>query len=594
MRHRLGWLASLTLAAAPGSGQSVLVSPDAYLKASNTDAFDNFGAAIDASGSTVVVGAYGEASSAMTVNGDQSLNDAPGTGAAYVFVRSGSTWTQQAYLKSSFFFGGGTFGREVAIDGDRIAVGATGTLGGSVYLFERSGTSWSEVDRVSRSSGALFGHAVALSGTTLLVGAYGHDDSAFDQDSGAAYVYVESGSDWISEAFLQSPDPERLDWFGYSVSLSGDTLAVGAPMEDGGSSGMGGNPADNSATNSGAAFVFVRSGTIWTQQAYVKASNTGVGDEFGRSVALCGDTLVVSAWREDSVAKGVGGDESDDTFLDAGAAYVFVRSGTTWSQQAYLKASNTEINDRFGSWVDLDGDRLVVSAVFEDGSTAGVNGDQADNNAGNAGALYLFERAGTTWAQLAYLKASNPDTFDELSRAAISGDVLVCATEKEDSAATGIDGDASDNSATSAGAAYAFELQSLPASSVYCTAKLNSDGCVPTVAVPAGPPLVIDASLVPANKNGLFFYGLSGALAAPFFGGTLCVTPPLRRTFIQSSSGAGPCGGAYAFDLDAWIAGGNDPLLVPGTQLNGQFWYRDPLDSFGVGLTDATELFVTP
>ena len=127
----------------------------------------------------------------------------------------------------------------------------------------------------------------------------------------------------------------------------------------------------------------------------------------------------------------------------------------------------------------------------------------------------------------------------------------------------------------------------------YCTAKLNSDGCLPQVGVDAGPPFQIEATLILPGKNGLMFYGLAGRIAAPLLGGTLCVAPPLRRTFVQKSFGTGaPCSGAYSFDLDTWIAEGNDPLLLPGTQLNAQFWYRDPLDPLGVGLTDGLELFV--
>ena len=145
----------------------------------------------------------------------------------------------------------------------------------------------------------------------------------------------------------------------------------------------------------------------FTQQAYLKASNTEAIDNFGFAVAVAGDTVVVGAHREDSNATGVNGNQADNSAFDAGAAYVFVRSGTTWTQQAYLKASNTGADDRFGWSVAVAGDTVVVGAINEESNATGVNGNQADNSATNAGAAYLFVRSGTTWTQQAYLKASN-------------------------------------------------------------------------------------------------------------------------------------------------------------------------------------------
>ena len=136
--------------------------------------------------------------------------------------------------------------------------------------------------------------------------------------------------------------------FGGSVSISGDSVIVGAIGESSNASGVNGNESDNSATASGAAYIFVRSGTTWSQQAYLKVSNAGAGDRFGYSVGISADTVIIGAWSEASNATGVNGDETDNSAEEAGAAYVFVRNGTTWSQQAYLKASNTSAKDRFG------------------------------------------------------------------------------------------------------------------------------------------------------------------------------------------------------------------------------------------------------
>src|SRR5204863_50002 len=160
----------------------------------------------------------------------------------------------------------------------------------------------------------------------------------------------------------------------------------------------------------GAAYVVVRNAGVWSQQAYLKTSNTSVtrqgplGDQFGRSVAISGDTVVVGAWGEDNAATGVNSAVTDCTAAQAGAAYVFVRSGAAWSQQAYLKASNTDAADNFGLSVAVSGDTAVVGALGEASAATGVNGNQADNTTAFAGAAYVFTRSGTTWSQQAYLK----------------------------------------------------------------------------------------------------------------------------------------------------------------------------------------------
>jgi hypothetical protein len=214
---------------------------------------------------------------------------------------------------------------------------------------------------------------------------------------------------FAQQAYLKASNTGAEDLLGSSVAISGDTMVVGAPGEDSNATSVNGNQLDNSAGSSGAAYVFVRSDTTWSQQAYLKASNTGGGDLFGNSVAISGDTIVVGAPREDSNATGVNDNEADNSALNSGAAYVFVRSGTTWSQHAYLKASNTEAVDSFGGEVAISGDAIVIGAANEDSNATGVNGNQNDNSAPNAGAAYVFGRSGSTWSQQAYLKASNTE-----------------------------------------------------------------------------------------------------------------------------------------------------------------------------------------
>ncbi|HEY0137320.1 MAG TPA: FG-GAP repeat protein, partial [Nannocystis sp.] len=192
--------------------------------------------------------------------------------------------------------------------------------------------------------------------------------------------------------YFKASNTEGGDYFGYSVALSSDgtTLAVGAQLEDSNATGVGGYQADNSSDKSGAVYVFVRSNGAWEHQAYVKASNTGKGDQFGRSVALSADgvTLAVGASLEGS-----------------GAVYVFTRSASKWSQQTYLKASQAGSLASFGTVAALsaDGDTLVVGAHGEGSIAVGIDGDEGDDSAPAAGAAYVFVRSNESWTQQAYI-----------------------------------------------------------------------------------------------------------------------------------------------------------------------------------------------
>jgi hypothetical protein len=316
------------------------------------------------------------------------------------------------------------------------------------YL-KASNTSW----------GDHFGWDVAVSGDTAVVGAAYHDSGA--DGAGAAYVFVRdpASGTWSQQAYLKASNTGANDYFGSAVAISGDIVVVGAPSEDSTAVGVNGDGTDNSADDAGAAYVFVRdraSGT-WSQQAYLKPSNTGAHDGFGGAVAVSGDTAVVGAEGEDSSD----GDGTDNGADGAGAAYVFVRDPArgTWSQQAYLKASNTGAHDGFGTAVAVSGDIAVVGADWEDSSAVGVDGNQADNSARNAGAAYVFVRAphSGSWSQQAYLKASSTGSHDYFGSAvAVSGDTAVVGAFYEDSGAVGIDGNEADNSVPDAGAAYVF------------------------------------------------------------------------------------------------------------------------------------------
>ncbi len=426
-----------------------------YVKASNTGSGDNFGYALALSGEILVVGAPNEASNAQGTNGSGNNDLAPGSGAVYVFARSGSGWNQAAYLKASDAASGDNFGRAVAIYGDTIVVGAPWKGGntGAAYVFVRSGQVWTQqgapLKGADTAAGDHFGESVAVWGDTVAVGA-----SVKDNQNGSAYVFVRSGQVWTQQgAPLKASNAEAFDRFGFSVGLFGDTLVVGAYGED----GNGTTETDNSAPDAGAAYVFVRSGSAWTQQAYLKASNPEASDFFGEAVALYGDTIVVGASGESSGAKGVNGDETDNGVSRAGAAYVFLRSGSAWTQQAYLKASNTRENDRFGRAVAISGNLVVVGAWGEPSGSAGVDGNQGDNSAPEAGAAYAFSRSGVSWSQDAYLKPSNTEAADYFGFAvAVSDKTVAGGAYGEDSGAVGVNGNQNDDSAGMAGAVYLF------------------------------------------------------------------------------------------------------------------------------------------
>jgi hypothetical protein len=403
-----------------------------YFKASIAGSVDHFGyrVALSGDGNTLAVGAYREDSNATGINGNQADNSASYSGAVYVFTRSGSTWSQQAYVKASNTERDDFFGWSVALsgDGNTLAVGAP--------------------EEESNATGVNGNQA---------------DNSA--NGSGAVYVFTRSGSTWSQQAYVKASNTDSPDQFGYSVALSGDgnTLAVGAWYEASNATGINGNQASNSVYQSGAVYVFTRSGSTWSQQAYVKASNTGPSDQFGYSVALSGDgnTLAVGAPREESNATGINGNQTDNSASQSGAVYVFTRSGSTWSQQAYMKASNTGAGDYFGSSVALsgDGNTLAVGAYLESSNATDVNGNQADNSVSDSGAVYVFTRSGSSWSQQAYVKASNTEAGDSFGNSvALSGDgnTLAVGAWGEDSNATGINGNQAGNSLSEAGAVYVY------------------------------------------------------------------------------------------------------------------------------------------
>jgi len=468
-------------------------SQEALLQASNPAALQRFGYSVSISGDTLAVGAPLEASAATGIDGDQSDLSAPEAGAVYVFVRDGAgTWTQQAYIKASNAAAGHRFGWSVSLSGDTLAVGAplengaasgingdesdqTATRSGAVYVFMRNGGTWTQQAYVKASDTGVpddhhaedrFGWSVAVSGDTLAAGAPfessdaggidGAQGNNFSSLSGAVYVFTRVGAAWSQQSFIKASTNGAGDQFGYTVAVDGDTLAVAAPFEDSGATGVGGSQTDKSALNSGAVYVFTRNSGVWAQQAYVKASDTHASDQFGLSLAIDADTLAVGAPYQDSAA----GDDPDDAYTtyDSGAVYVFIRATGTWSEQARIKATAVHAGDHFGWSTALAGDTLLVGAPLEDSSATGLVGDPTDTRARDSGAAYLFTRGNGAWTQDAYLKPSNTFTFAWFGYGVgLSGANIAVSSPQEGSTASTLDHyDATADALDGPGAVYLF------------------------------------------------------------------------------------------------------------------------------------------
>lgn len=478
---------------------NLMLNSIGYVKASNTGTADKFGSsvALSKAGKTIAIGAPYEDSNTQAINGDQSNNDAIDSGAVYVFSNNGISWSQQAYIKASNADTYDLFGSSLAIsaDGNTLAVGAqdADAKAGKVYVFTRSGELWSQqasLQHAHAESKDLFGASIAISdnGNTLAVGAYAEDGAAIGVNgtegtntkggSGAVYVYLRNTGVWSQQAYIKASNTDFSDIFGRAVALSGDgdTLAVGAPYEDSNASGINGDQVNNDGDDAGAVYVFTRENNIWNQQSYIKASNNDdvdIRDYFGWSLALNedGNLLLIGATGEDSKSTGVNGGQ--DLFgFDSGAAYLFRRNSGSWSEEAFIKASNTEgsdpsaprvlANDRFGFAVSIssDGLTLAIGAYSEDSSASGINGQQ-----GNAipdadhGAVYVYTQEGGLWSQRSYVKADNTgkrDYFGYAVSLSADGNSMIIGATGEDSDATGIDGDGSIDMIFDSGAVYLY------------------------------------------------------------------------------------------------------------------------------------------
>lgn len=362
------------------------------LIASDGDGGDQLGFSVALTDDYAILGA--------PFNSDAGAN----SGSAYIYRRVGTTWQERTKLVAPDAGMNDFFGATVAIHGDYAAVSAVlddeaDTNAGAVYVFHRNGNSWVFEDKFTASDGALddeLGTSLAIHGDYIIAGAR-NDDAG--ESSGCAYIFVRNGTTWTQQQKLTANDAAISDEFGVAVAISGEYVAIGAPLDN------------TTAADTGSVYIFRRTNTTWTQQTRMTATDGAAGNELGRAVAFSGDYVIAGARLADL---GPG-------FNNAGAAYVFKRTNTTWAQQAKLTASDMNGEDLFGVSVGISGDYAVVGAF-------------QDDDGGNAsGSAYVFRRNGTTWVEDAKLTAFDDDPSDHFGfSAAMSGGFALIGTPDVD------------------------------------------------------------------------------------------------------------------------------------------------------------------
>ena len=406
---------------------------------------DRFGYAVSISGDYAIVGAYLEDHNAT---GGQFLDNA---GAAYILRNNSGTWTVVQKIVAADRAADDEFGTSVAISGDYAIVGAprkTATVGfelnsaaGAVYIFKNTDGIWSQLQKIvasDRETFDEFGYSVAISENYVIVGAPYEDEYvnglSSSSNKGSAYIYKKGETVWMDEQKIVGNSVSDGDNFGWSVGISEDYAIIGSPRE--GVSSNGGI-----LIEAGSAYIFRKfsSGT-WTQMQRINAVDKGAGDEFGTSVAISGDYVIVGAMYEDHNATG------GANLTSAGSAYIFERDVATWAQAEKIVASDRAASDLFGVSVSISGDYAIVGAYNEDHDQAG------GNTLNNSGSAYIFKNTSGNWAEENKIVASDRGDSDLFGQAvAISGDYAIAGAYQESENAIG------GNTLYSAGSSYIFK-----------------------------------------------------------------------------------------------------------------------------------------
>jgi hypothetical protein len=507
----------------------------------------------------------------LDIDGDRMIVGAPIEnsplggllGAAYVYERVGNTWSLKDVLADSQ---GGVasnpfFGTAISLDGDQAAVGAGGTMiaagqNGYVFTFVKPGPNWVQEAKLAAGEQSIgFGFAVDMKGDTLLIGSPHPGYGGSGIISGKAFIFVRQASGWTKQAKLTIPYALGSDRFGYAVALQGDTAFIGSP----------GIPASPWIA-AGSVYVYRRAGKLWYLQQEIVPDDSQIGDFFGGSLAVDGDTLVVgSRGLLDPVLGSTVGD---------GGAYVFARHGDMWVQEAKFVPQARTIGCSSGWSVALNGSLIALGAP---------NGYPPDG-----GACFVYSRFGKQWFEVLKVSPFKGDADAFGFSMALDGDSLAIGAPVDKTFPDG-------------GAAYVYRIKGgILTPAFYCSGKPVAQ-CMPRIFA-AGEPSISGAVAgdkhdvwaldVRPKVKGMLAYSTSGPAQLPFAGGTLCLKTPIVRTPLQTSTSyytGTVCHGYFKFDFSAWIKSGVDPALQAGRQVWFQYWYREP--SFAppnnVGLTGA-------
>lgn len=510
----------------------------------------------------------------VAIDGTTAVVGAPWSGfgqggTATVYVQSAGLWSAQATLVANDGANGNEFGTSVALDGNTIAVGAAvasvnSQIGaGAVYVFTRAGSTWTLQQKLIASDvlqNAQFGQSVTISGDTLAVGAPNQNLLPNYPGAGATYVFTRTGGAWSQQARLVPGGNMYGARSGSAVALEGDSLLIGARTW---------TQQSPLVLSPGAVFEFARVGSTWTEVAGLYALDPTQSKHLGSSISLDGNRALV----------GAPGD-TPPGHLPYGSAYVFVRSGGGWVQEQKLQGVGIDDQDYFGTSVGLEGVNAIIGAINANSSAAA-----------GSGSVRWFKRSGSTWTEQPDVFGSATTNGDKLGQAVgISGELVIGGANYADSL-----------QGSQTGEAYIWRLDP-PDVSTYCTAKINSLGCTPSIGSSGTPsassaaPFFMTCTQVISQKQGLMYYGYAPT-AAPFQGGTMCVQPPTLRLLISNSGGnpsGADCSGGYSYDFNARIQGGLDPSLVAGQAAYGQFWMRDPGSASTTGLSNALRVIVQP
>ena len=522
---------------------------------SSTNAF--FGLSIDIKNDRMAIGAPGQAGLAGGLRG-----------AVFVFDRIAGNWTETAAIADALVPNNGdpNFGAALSLDGDQIAIGAPDAWGsvpssrGLAFVFEKSGNSW--IEEAVFDPGILtqyFGSSVDLDGDMLAVGAPINYAVAPYVKPGMVFVYVRGPSGWSTQSTLYPNDVHGEHAFGSTVKLNGDVLLVGSARAD------GLNP------TTGAVYVYKRSGANWNLQQKITASDGQEGDNFGAALSLGADTLLVGAPQADV----------HGTF-NAGAAYLFQKQAGTWTQHGKLVSPSYWAGVKFfgpytASTVALDGDVLAFGEV-------------------GAEYAHIAMRHGANWLHELQFQPPDKKPADNFGRAVgLSLPTLAVGSPF------------ADVSGQDTGAVYVYRVQSgnvqpryycTPSPAPACLTRIYDVGQPSVSGAMAGEKYQVRTIKMRDNVLGMLVYSTTGPASTPFQGGILCVNPPVKRTHVQSSlSGPTlPCTGGFVTDVNALIKNGFDPALKAGQQVWFQYWFRDPaLVPLGqAGLTAGVTAIICP